>query len=171
MPVSGRTLLIPLGLTAAAALASACGDDETTTDTNAVTTSVTVQPSEFLGTLPCGDIEGAARSYTARVFDLDAEEGADPTIGQSGRVSCANPLAFTSVIVGHRYAAEIEIFDVLVRDLSRHALQLHLEPSATPAQAEASLGLVRRPVVDAGRYQRVWNDKVLALRESYRMND
>jgi len=114
MPVSGRTLLIPLGLTAVGALAAACGDDETTTDTNAVTTSVTVQPSEFLGTLPCGDIEGAARSYTARVFDLDAEEGTDPTIGQSGRVSCANPLAFTSVIVGHRYAAEIEIFDVPV---------------------------------------------------------
>jgi acyl-CoA dehydrogenase len=64
-----------------------------------------------------------------------------------------------------------QIFDVLVRDLSRYALQLHLEPSATPAQAEASLGLVRRPVFDAARYQRVWNDKVLALRETYRMNE
>ena len=36
---------------------------------------MTVQPSEFLGTLPCGDIEGAARSYTARVRTRPALRG------------------------------------------------------------------------------------------------
>jgi len=55
--------------------------------------------------------------------------------------------------------------------MSRHALQLHLKPSATTAQAEASLALVRRPAFDAGRHARVWNDKVLALRDAYRMNE
>jgi acyl-CoA dehydrogenase len=64
-----------------------------------------------------------------------------------------------------------QIFDVLVRDMSRHALQLHLKASATRAQAEASLALLRRPAFDAGRHERVWNDRVLALRDTYRMRE
>jgi acyl-CoA dehydrogenase len=63
------------------------------------------------------------------------------------------------------------IFDVLVRDFSRQALQLHLEPGATAAQADGCLGLLHRPASDPERSARVWSEKVHALRESYRMRE
>jgi len=63
------------------------------------------------------------------------------------------------------------IFDVLVRDVSRHALQLHMKPAATAAQAEGCLALLRRPATDPARVARVWDGKVLALRDVYRMRD
>ncbi len=63
------------------------------------------------------------------------------------------------------------IFDVLVRDLSRHALHLHAQPAATPTQAELCLRMVRRPAFDVARWTAVWREQVLALRGSYRMNE
>ncbi len=62
-----------------------------------------------------------------------------------------------------------QVFDVFVRDLSRYALDLHAQPSATPTQAELCLRMVRRPAFDARRYAAVWKEQVLALRDSYRM--
>jgi acyl-CoA dehydrogenase len=62
-----------------------------------------------------------------------------------------------------------QIFDVLVRDFSRHALDLHGKPAATPAQVELSLKMIRRPAFDAGRAERVWRT-VHALEDAYRMN-
>jgi acyl-CoA dehydrogenase len=62
-----------------------------------------------------------------------------------------------------------QIFDVLVRDFSRHALDLHSKPAATPAQAELALKMIRRPAVDAARAERVWKT-VHGLRDAYEMN-
>ena len=64
-----------------------------------------------------------------------------------------------------------QIFDVFVRDLSRYALDLQAQPSATPVQAELALKLVRRPAYDDRRWQAVWKEQVLAMRDSYRMNE
>jgi acyl-CoA dehydrogenase len=63
-----------------------------------------------------------------------------------------------------------QIFDVLVRDLSRFAVQLNGKPSVTPAQADLALGLVRRPVADAERYARIWKGHVMARSNVYTMN-
>ena len=62
-----------------------------------------------------------------------------------------------------------QIFDVLVRDFSRHALDLHSKPAATAAQAELALEMIRRPAFDAGRADRVWRT-VHALKDAYEMN-
>jgi len=62
-----------------------------------------------------------------------------------------------------------QIFDVLVRDFSRHALDLHAKPAATPTQVELSLKMIRRPAFDAGRADRVWRT-VHALKDAYEMN-
>ena len=62
-----------------------------------------------------------------------------------------------------------QIFDVFVRDLSRHALDLHSKPSSTPAQMEYAKKLLRKPAFDAGRYGRVWAT-VHALKDAYAMN-
>jgi len=62
-----------------------------------------------------------------------------------------------------------QIFDCMVRDLSKFALQLYTKPSSTQAQMDCCLKMIRKPFVDEGRYLRVWN-RVLALKDEYEMN-
>jgi acyl-CoA dehydrogenase len=61
-----------------------------------------------------------------------------------------------------------QIFDVLVRDVDKFALQLYSKPSSTAAQMEYCLKMIRKPVVDEGRAQRVWQE-VYALKDAYEM--
>ncbi|MFF7445589.1 MULTISPECIES: acyl-CoA dehydrogenase family protein [unclassified Streptomyces] len=61
-----------------------------------------------------------------------------------------------------------ELFAVLVRDFSGHAVELHGKDSATERQQEWALGAVRRPVVDTARTERVWQ-RVEALAGAYEM--
>ncbi|MFN8032826.1 MAG: acyl-CoA dehydrogenase family protein [Mycobacterium sp.] len=49
-----------------------------------------------------------------------------------------------------------QIFDVQVRDFSAYAVALHGKTSSTPAQQEWALSAVRKPVTDAERFERVW---------------
>ncbi len=62
-----------------------------------------------------------------------------------------------------------QIFDCMVRDMSKFALQLYGKLSSTPAQMDYCLKLIRRPAVDEARYQRVWS-QVHALKDEYEMN-
>jgi acyl-CoA dehydrogenase len=62
-----------------------------------------------------------------------------------------------------------QIFDVFVRDFSRHAVDLHLKPGCTTQQAELALKMVRRPALHMARYGRVWNT-VDGLADAYEMN-
>ncbi|MET8771153.1 acyl-CoA dehydrogenase family protein [Streptomyces sp. NPDC004658] len=61
-----------------------------------------------------------------------------------------------------------ELFAVLVRDFSAHAVELHGKDSATGQQQDWALGAIRRPVVDAARTERVWQ-RVEALSGAYEM--
>lgn len=63
-----------------------------------------------------------------------------------------------------------QIFDVFVRDFSRFAVQLHGKPSTTDAQMTSCLAMIRKPAVDAVRYETVWREHVYALRDAYQMN-
>jgi acyl-CoA dehydrogenase len=63
-----------------------------------------------------------------------------------------------------------QIFDFVVRDLSRFALQLYSKPSSTPEQMACCQRMIRRPAVDTARYARVWETEVFALRGAYEMN-
>ncbi len=62
-----------------------------------------------------------------------------------------------------------QVFDVLVRDVSKFALQLYSKPSSTAEQMDYCLRMLRRPAEDAGRYDRVWHE-VYSLRDAYEMN-
>jgi acyl-CoA dehydrogenase len=62
-----------------------------------------------------------------------------------------------------------QIFDAFVRDFSRHALTLHSKPSSTPRQMDLCLRMLRKPVVDAGRFERVWKTQVYPLKDAYEM--
>ncbi|MGB7489603.1 MAG: acyl-CoA dehydrogenase [Thermoanaerobaculia bacterium] len=64
-----------------------------------------------------------------------------------------------------------QIFDVLVRDFSKFSLQLYSKTSSTTTQRLFCRRMIRKPVVDHARFERVWEDHVYALEGAYRMND
>ncbi|MFZ2493869.1 MAG: acyl-CoA dehydrogenase [Thermoanaerobaculia bacterium] len=64
-----------------------------------------------------------------------------------------------------------QVFDVFVRDFSSYALALHERSGATEQQAAMALRLLKRPAFDAGRFGRIWETEVYALRDTYRMNE
>lgn len=63
-----------------------------------------------------------------------------------------------------------QIFDFMVRDFSKFALQTLSKPSATPAQVDYCRKMIMKPAFDAARYNRVWSDQVLPLKDAYEMN-
>ncbi len=62
-----------------------------------------------------------------------------------------------------------QIFDCLVRDMSHFALELHNKPNSTEAQMAQCLKMVRKPVADAARADRVWTEQVYSQRDAYEM--
>jgi acyl-CoA dehydrogenase len=62
-----------------------------------------------------------------------------------------------------------QVFDVLVRDFNAAAVGLHDKPSATETQQKIILAAIDRPVVDAGRFEFIWQ-RVAALSGVYEMN-
>ena len=63
-----------------------------------------------------------------------------------------------------------QIFDFIVRDFSKYALELHNKPSSTEKQMEYCRKLIRKPIVDNQRYETVWKKYVYALKGEYEMN-
>jgi acyl-CoA dehydrogenase len=61
-----------------------------------------------------------------------------------------------------------QIFNVQIRDFSQHAVALHGKPSSTAAQQGWAISAVRKPVVDADRFDRVW-EQVKAYDGAYEM--
>jgi acyl-CoA dehydrogenase len=64
-----------------------------------------------------------------------------------------------------------QIFDVLVRDFSKYALQLYSKPGTTVPQMETCRKMIMKPVLDAARFERIWREQVYPLKDAYKMND
>ena len=62
-----------------------------------------------------------------------------------------------------------QIFDFMVRDFSRFALQMYSKPSSSEGQMAQCLRMIRKPVVDDPRYGKVWSAHVLKMKDQYRM--
>ena len=63
-----------------------------------------------------------------------------------------------------------QIFDFMVRDMSKHALTLSLQASSTSEQVEGCRKMLHKAVDDADRYRRVWENHVEPLDGAYVMN-
>ena len=61
-----------------------------------------------------------------------------------------------------------QIFDFQIRDFSTYAVALHGKPSSTQTQQDWTVGAIRKPVSDAGRFERVWQ-RVKAYDGAYEM--
>ena len=64
-----------------------------------------------------------------------------------------------------------QIFDFMVRDMSRFALQLHGKPSSTKAQMAFCLTLIRKAHTDEARSLRVLESQVYSQKDAYAMSD
>ncbi len=62
-----------------------------------------------------------------------------------------------------------QIFDTMIRDFSKFALQLSMKPQSTTAQRLIAKRMIHRPAVDEARRQHVW-EQVLAIDGAYTMN-
>jgi acyl-CoA dehydrogenase len=61
-----------------------------------------------------------------------------------------------------------QIFDFLVRDVSKHALTLYGKASTTAIQMDCCMRLIRKPVFDSARYAKIWGE-VHGLSGAYEM--
>ncbi len=64
-----------------------------------------------------------------------------------------------------------QIFDFMVRDFSKFALQLYSKPSTSSKQMDFCMKMIRKPAVDDARYERVWDNHVYTLKGVYEMNE
>ena len=64
-----------------------------------------------------------------------------------------------------------EIFDFMVRDFSKYALNIHMKPGNSEKQKELSLKIIRTPVPNPARFEKIFMDHVYALKGTYAMKD
>ncbi len=63
-----------------------------------------------------------------------------------------------------------QIFDFMVRDFSKYALQIYGKPIITDKQQELCLKMIKKPVVNTERYEKICNKYAYALKDAYEMN-
>lgn len=63
-----------------------------------------------------------------------------------------------------------QIFDFMVRDFAKFALELHNKPSSSAPQMEFCHKMLHKPLADTPQYERVWKEYVHALNGEYEMN-
>lgn len=63
-----------------------------------------------------------------------------------------------------------QIFDFIVRDFSKFALEMYSRPSSTEAQMEYCLKMIQKPAVDSVRNKTIWTDYVYTNVGVYEMN-
>lgn len=63
-----------------------------------------------------------------------------------------------------------QIFDFMIRDFSEYALKLYAKPDTTDAQMAFCLKMIKKPVTDKARFDRIFDDHVMVLKDTYEMN-
>ena len=63
-----------------------------------------------------------------------------------------------------------QIFDFMVRDFSKYALQIYSKPSSTEFQRELCMKMIAKPAVNPEQFQGVWQQYVYSLTDTYEMN-
>ncbi|MBK8889185.1 MAG: acyl-CoA dehydrogenase [Dechloromonas sp.] len=148
-------------------------------------------PTRGLGTIRFHDYRIAYESYDLPNLNMFKEQIAlfkemavlaPPTKAQATDIDFLLTAGemFTLVVYGQLilenakiYKVETEvldqIFDFMVRDFSKFALQMYSKPSSSEGQMAQCLKMIRKPVVDDPRYGKVWSEHVLKMKDQYRM--
>ena len=62
-----------------------------------------------------------------------------------------------------------QIFDFMIRDFSKFALQIYSKPGATEAQMALCMKMIRKPVANRDRFRNIWENHAYCLKDSYEM--
>ena len=63
-----------------------------------------------------------------------------------------------------------QIFDFMIRDFSKFALQVYSKTSSTEQQMDYCLKMIKKPTVNPERFERIWQQYAYALTDAYEMN-
>ena len=63
-----------------------------------------------------------------------------------------------------------QIFNFMIRDFSKYALQLYSKTSSTRQQMDLCMKMIRKPLVNPESFRKVWQNYVYALKDTYEMN-
>ena len=64
-----------------------------------------------------------------------------------------------------------QIFDFMIRDFSKFALQLYSKPQATTLQRWFAKRMLKKPKVNPTRYNKIWEEHVFKLKDLYTMKE
>lgn len=93
-------------------LAAGCdAATDTTTTTATFPTSLTVDPTSFLGSVTCSNQPGALKSYVATLSEVEDGKPA-VALASSPPIPCSQPVEFRYVLDGHAYTVAIDGYDV-----------------------------------------------------------
>ena len=85
-------------------------------------------------------------------------------------------VAYGQLIIENARIYEVEddlldqIFDFMIRDFSKFALQVYSKTSSSEQQMAYCLKMIKKPVVNPERFERVWQKYAYALSDAYEMN-
>ena len=99
----------------------ACGSNSSTTTAIVRPELVAVDPVDFLGAVPC--TPGAAQSYVATLLDVtpDANDKLPDSpfqLPSAPPTKCTQPVTFSFVVLGHRYLAQVDAYNVAPEQLT-----------------------------------------------------
>ena len=63
-----------------------------------------------------------------------------------------------------------QIFDFMIRDFSKYALQIYSKTGSTETQMALCMKMIKKPVLNEERFQKIWQNSVYTLQDTYEMN-
>ncbi len=63
-----------------------------------------------------------------------------------------------------------QIFDFMIRDFSKFALQVYSKTSSSEQQMAYCLQMIKKPLVNEARFEHIWREYAYALADTYEMN-
>jgi len=64
-----------------------------------------------------------------------------------------------------------EIFDFMIRDFSKYAVNIMTKPSNSETQTELSKAFIQTPIPNAERFEKIYQEQVYTLKGNYQMRD
>lgn len=90
---------------------------------------------------------------------------------------CFTLVAYGQLILENKPVMEIsddlieQIFDFIIRDFSKFAVEIHTKPGSSDKQRKLALEMIKAPSQDTDRFNRLWEKEVYALKDQYKMRD
>jgi acyl-CoA dehydrogenase len=63
-----------------------------------------------------------------------------------------------------------QIFDFMIRDFSKYSTLLYSKPSSTSEQQAIAIKILKKPVLDTNRFDKIYKEDILTLVDTYEMN-